>query len=408
LEISFNSVEEREGDAADVLREAVYDFDSGSSFILASGRETLIASGERRTFTAAPAAGLKAEVSALFAELDPREQALLVVGAIPYKQSEPARLFQPRRLARFYGDLNGSKPALKSRALTAAGQRRGWQVTAEPSRAEYAHIVARALALMECASPSLRKVVLARSLVLRAGHRIDARLTFERLRADRSVTSFCAPLNSEGTRTLVGATPELLLAKSGAAVSSRPLAGSARRSPEPGADRDAAERLSRSEKDMREHAYVRDSILDALAPYCRRLNASDRPFPVATASMWHLATEIAGELRDHQTSSLELALALHPTPAVCGMPGDIAEDVIGELEHVERGFYSGVVGWCDEKGDGQWLVAIRCAEIFGNVARLYAGAGIVAGSDPESEVAETAAKFHALLDALGIEEDERL
>jgi isochorismate synthase len=120
--------------------------------------------------------------------------------------------------------------------------------------------------------------------------------------------------------------------------------------------------------------------------------------------MWHLATPITGSLHDEAVSSVELAAALHPTPAVCGLPRDRARAVIGACESFDRGFYAGAVGWCDARGDGRWLLAIRCAEISGDQARLYAGCGIVAGSDPAAELRESSAKFRTVLGALGIDE----
>jgi len=123
--------------------------------------------------------------------------------------------------------------------------------------------------------------------------------------------------------------------------------------------------------------------------------------------MWHLGSTIEGVLRDPDVTALELALAIHPTPAVCGTPFDEALDVIGQLEPFDRDFYSGAVGWTDARGDGEWHVAIRCAEICGTSARLFAGAGIVDGSDPAAEAAETSGKFTALLRALGVDEQGR-
>jgi isochorismate synthase len=185
-------------------------------------------------------------------------------------------------------------------------------------------------------------------------------------------------------------------------VHSHPLAGSARRLPDAGEDREAADRLRTSDKNRREHAMVVEAIFDVLAPYCRDLSAPPAPELVSTSTLWHLATPIRGTLRDPSVSSLELACALHPTPAVCGLPRAAAAEAIRMIEPFDRGFYSGAVGWCDGNGDGEWHVTIRCAEIAGSTARLYAGAGIVAGSDPDEEVAETATKFMALLGALGV------
>jgi isochorismate synthase len=249
----------------------------------------------------------------------------------------------------------------------------------------------------------LRKVVLSRSLVIEQTQPIDVARLVRRLARDRSVWTFQTPLGpaEDGTpRVLVGATPELLVSRKGENVVSHPLAGSARRDADPEADRIAAERLQDSAKDRREHDTVVEAVLDTLAPYCRRLAVPDGTRLRATATMWHLGTRVVGTLNDRETPVAELLAALHPTPAVCGLPREQARDVIRQLEPFDRGFYAGAVGWTDSSGDGEWYVAIRCAEISGNSAPLFAGAGIVAGSDPDSEVEETAAKFAALLDAL--------
>lgn len=208
-------------------------------------------------------------------------------------------------------------------------------------------------------------------------------------------------------RALIGATPELLLEKTGGRIESHPLAGSARRMADPDLDRQARDGLAQSAKDQREHAIVVEYILDTLAPYCSALGCPQGTALTSTRSMWHLGTLITGELRDPDTPSVLLAAALHPTPAVCGLPCERAANLIGQLEPVERDFYAGAVGWSDlgRGGDGAWYVAIRCADICGPFARLYAGAGIVPGSDPRAEAAETGAKFGAMLQVLGLSSD---
>ncbi|GAB3461846.1 chorismate-binding protein [Actinophytocola sediminis] len=128
----------------------------------------------------------------------------------------------------------------------------------------------------------------------------------------------------------------------------------------------------------------------------------DRPELVSTSAVWHLSTRITGELIDREMTSLRLAGALHPTPAVCGSPFAAARDTIAELEPFDRGFYAGAVGWCDADGDGQWVVGIRCAELADRVMTLYAGAGIMPASRPDLELAETSAKFATLLRAMGM------
>jgi len=332
----------------------------------------------------------------------------LVVGALPYDRAAPAHLYQPAELSRSLGRACFAA-AFPPPALVGTGRPAPrWQVTPEPSLSAYRAAVARALDAIAASDGALRKVVLSRSLLLSADAAIDASGLLNALAADERVAAFCVPLaGTAGPRALIGATPELLVSKQGEGVISHPLAGSARRSPDAVADRLAAEALLGSEKDRREHGEVVTAILDQLAPLCAELNMPGGPQLTATASMWHLGTRIAGRLRDPSTSVADLAGLLHPTPAVCGTPREAAAKVIAELEGYERGFYAGAVGWVDAAGDGAFHVAIRCAEVAGRQARLYAGAGIVPGSDPVAEGEETSAKFAALLQALGIDEAGR-
>ncbi|SMO74024.1 isochorismate synthase [Paracoccus laeviglucosivorans] len=291
---------------------------------------------------------------------------------------------------------------------------RDWNLSAQPAAGDYAAAVDHALRIMqdEAGKPNaLEKIVLARSLLIEAGVEIPVPALMARLGADPAVTAFRVALPAQGNaarRTLCGATPELLLEKRGRAISSHPLAGSARRLADAALDRANAEALRHSEKDHREHAFVVEYIMDVLSPHCRRLAAPQGTTLTNTRSMWHLGTRIEGELTDPDTPSVVLAALLHPTPAVCGAPMRRAYDLIGALEAFPRDFYAGAVGWCDAKGDGAWQVAIRCAEISGSQARLYAGAGIVPGSDPMAEAAETGAKFGAFLTALGLPLDAGL
>ncbi|GAA3441680.1 isochorismate synthase [Planomonospora venezuelensis] len=277
--------------------------------------------------------------------------------------------------------------------------RGGWRVRPVPAPQDYAKAVRLALERMDAGL--LEKVVLARTLELTSDRPIDL-LDLIRPLVGRD-RSFAAPL--PGGRTLIGASPELLVSRRGRSVVSNPLAGSAARSTDPAEDRRRATALTSSAKDLYEHRLVVESVADALAPYCAELDVPAAPELTATGTMWHLSTHVTGVLRDPDTSVLTLAAALHPTPAVCGTPRAEARRVIGELEPFDRGFYTGMVGWADAAGDGEWAVTIRCAEVAERVLRLYAGAGIVTGSDPERELAETTAKFRTMLHALGVNTD---
>ncbi|MFT4014808.1 MAG: isochorismate synthase [Paracoccus sp. (in: a-proteobacteria)] len=326
----------------------------------------------------------------------------LIGGALPFDRAAPDCLWRAQAAA---------SPALAEAPLGLPLAR--WQLAAEPSAQSYANAVAQALAVMqaEAGQPGgLEKIVLARSLKIRAEAPIPVAALMARLGLDPAVTAFevALPPRAGQARTLCGATPELLLEKNGAVIASHPLAGSAPRDGDPDRDRAAAEALMRSDKDHREHAIVVESILDVLAPWCRELSVPAGTTLTSTRSMWHLGTRIEGRLKDPRLSSAVLAAALHPTPAVCGVPLARAGALIRALEPVDREFYAGAVGWCDAQGDGAWYVAIRCAEICGAEARLYAGAGIVPGSDPMAEAAETGAKFGAFLQALGLPPDAGL
>ncbi len=208
--------------------------------------------------------------------------------------------------------------------------------------------------------------------------------------------------NSPQVHALVGASPELLIAKKGNQLIAHPLAGSEPHTHIHAIDQESEARLLSSEKDLYEHALVIKAIKDALAPFCKTLNIPDKPSIVKTPTMIHLGTLIEGELKDELTTSLELALAMHPTPAVCGYPTAMAKDAISELENYDRNLFTGMVGWCDENGDGEWAVTIRCAEVCDTAITVYAGAGIVNGSCPDKETRETAAKFNTMLNAMGV------
>ncbi|MGH2726117.1 MAG: isochorismate synthase, partial [Actinomycetota bacterium] len=199
---------------------------------------------------------------------------------------------------------------------------------------------------------------------------------------------------------LVGASPELLVARSGPQVRASAVAGTLPRAG-PAADARAAARLLGSAKEQAEHAVVVDAVRAALKGICDPLHVAAEPSVLWMRTVLHLATDVRGVLRRPDLGALDLAARLHPTPAVCGAPTDVALGLIRELEPIDRALYAGMVGWTDARGDGQWAVALRCAEVQGRIALLFAGAGIVAASDPEAELVETDAKLSSMLDALG-------
>jgi isochorismate synthase len=270
------------------------------------------------------------------------------------------------------------------------------QLTEVPSGAAYQAAVAEAVRRIRAGE--LEKVVLARTVVVEAGRTLDPRLLAKRLRAvDPDAYTFAAPTNHG---VIVGASPELLVSRRGAEVRSNPLAGSAPRSGDPEEDRANADALAASPKDREEHAIVVDAVAETLGPLCDELTWDPEPVLRETPNVWHLSTRFRGKLREPAPTALDLVAELHPTPAVAGTPRGTALGLIGELEPFDRGRYAGPVGWVDANGDGEWAIALRCAELIGERAILSAGAGIVAGSVPERELDETERKFRAFLDSL--------
>ncbi|MBB6122101.1 isochorismate synthase [Nocardiopsis algeriensis] len=324
----------------------------------------------------------------------------VAVGAVPFDASRPAHLIVPE-------SVSTAPPARDGGTGPRWRPLRGeWTLTPVPAPEEHTAAVERTLKLM-ADDDELRKVVLARCLRLESTEDVDvAAVLSNLLRRDPGAHVFATPLPERGTgpRTLIGASPELLVSRRGDAVVSNPLAGSARRSADPTKDQRAAVGLLTSDKDRREHAVVVEAVADALTPYCRELSVPDGPELLRTATMWHLSTRVTGRLRDADTPAHVLAAALHPTPAVCGTPTGRAFDTIAGIEPFDRGFYTGTVGYTDARGDGVWVVTIRCADTSGRTLDLFAGGGIMPESDPAAELAETSAKLRTLLLALGVDQ----
>jgi menaquinone-specific isochorismate synthase len=251
----------------------------------------------------------------------------------------------------------------------------------------------------------LSKVVLARDQYATASDGIDVRVLLARLavRYPDCWTFSCAGL--------VGATPELYIRRVGADVRSLVLAGTTPRGGSAAEDDALGAALLASAKNIEEHRYAVADVRRALAPLCDRLDIDEQPWLLRLANLQHLATGVTGRLAgspqaaptaalSEHASALALAAALHPTAAVCGTPAGAAMELIRELEGMDRGRYAGPVGWVDARGNGEWGIALRCAELDGPRARLFAGCGIVADSDPVAELAETQVKFRPMQDAL--------
>jgi menaquinone-specific isochorismate synthase len=251
-----------------------------------------------------------------------------------------------------------------------------------------------ASAIGHIAAGQASKIVLARDLVGQIPADSDLRLPIARLTATYPETFTFA---LEG---LIGSSPETLVRVQGNTVNARVLAGTAARGEDAAADAIARATFATSAKDLAEHDFARASVIASLEPHASGLSTDPQPFPLALPNLWHLASDVTGTLTDG-SSALDLVAALHPTAAVAGTPTDVALQLIAQLEPFDRGRYAGPVGWVGADGDGEWAVALRCAQVDGTTVTAYAGAGIVAGSDPARELAETTLKFQPIADAFG-------
>ncbi|MFC4125057.1 isochorismate synthase [Nocardia rhizosphaerae] len=322
-----------------------------------------------------------------------------IVGALPFTPGAPTALWAPDSVTVTDAPYPPRLPTPVPRFEFDA---------ALPTPDEHLHRVAAAVEQLGDPGHPLRKVVLARAVRAVAARPVRARDILDLMvGSDPHSNGFLVDLSAAGGRYpgrhLVGSSPEILVRRTGGEVLSHPLAGSARRVlADPAADRLAADTLLTSAKDHAEHRYVVDQVSAVLSDRCADV---DTPAPelTSTPAMWHLGTPISATVPLAGPSALELAVALHPTPAICGTPTGTAARLIAELEG-ERGFYAGAVGWCDADGNGEWMVSIRCAELSadGTTLLAHAGGGIVAASDPAAELAETTGKFQRILGPLGI------
>ena len=281
-----------------------------------------------------------------------------------------------------------------------------WSATVGPGALDPAGYQAAVRTAVEAIrAGELEKVVLARDLVGTIPAGADLRRLVRSLAGDYPDTWTFA------VDGLIGASPETLVTASRGVVTARVLAGTIPRGTDAHGDTEASAALAHSQKDLDEHRYAVESVLTALRPHVRDLQADPEPFTLKLPNLWHLATDVAGDLADH-ASALDLVAALHPTAAVAGTPRDAAVELIRRLEPFDRGRYAGPVGWVDGEGNGEWAIALRCAQIGSGPVRSFAefsdtvpvvahaGAGIVAASDPETELLETRVKFRPIVDAL--------
>lgn len=326
----------------------------------------------------------------------------LIVGAIPFDTADRAALVEPNSVIRAEGPL---EPPAVYRGKEAAKQLRVESIEAVNTVEEHRATVAAAVATIM--QTRLDKVVLARAVDVLFEQAPDPLLIAARfldLSANRD--GFAVDLSSTGRdehtgAMFVGSSSEMLIRRDGRRVSAFPLAGSAPRTGDRVADQATAQALLDSAKDQQEHQYVVDHYRQTLSPLCSSLRIAETPEIHSTSEMMHLGTQISGILKDDDYSALDLALMLHPTPAIAGTPTTDAQGIIAEVEE-PREFYAGCVGWCDSSGDGEYMVSIRCCMVEERSARLWAGGGIVADSSPAAEAEETTAKMQTALRALNV------
>jgi menaquinone-specific isochorismate synthase len=288
---------------------------------------------------------------------------------------------------------DGAQPPLIDTAPDYAQQSFQWQ-QGTLTEQQWESRVAQAIAKID--KSEIEKVVLARDLIATTEAGIDVRPILNKL-SDNYPATWVFSVNG-----LIGATPELLLRLSRGMVTSRVLAGTIPKTGDDARDLALAGSLARSSKDLEEHEYAVRSVAEALEPFCSSTNVPDAPFVLHLANVMHLATDVTGALLEsaHHIDAFALLKSLHPSAAVCGTPRNIAFDVIDEIEGMNRGRYAGPVGWIDARGDGELGIALRSGQVTENEIRIFAGCGIVAGSDPVVELAESSAKFSAMKSAL--------
>jgi isochorismate synthase len=324
----------------------------------------------------------------------------LIVGAIPFDVNESAYLYIADQWQKQDKAFDERKKALDVVHLKNPVHSKKYL----PAESTYMEMVEKGVASIQ--SGSLDKIVLSRGLQVSFENKIDPTPILHRLYEGNSHGyTYAMQLNNQGY--LLGASPEMLVSKRDRFIYSNPLAGTRPRGKTSQEDKTMADILMASSKDQKEHKFVVDTIVDKISPICKDVEASKSPHLIKTSQLWHLSSLIKGELKDEGQTVFDAALAIHPTPAICGVPQDQAYAKIAELEGRNRELFTGIIGWCDEKGDGDWAILIRGAEIKDETIFIQAGAGIVHDSIPEEEMKETGAKFRTMLHGINLKEDTK-
>lgn len=367
-------------------------------FFFASPHNSMLGVGiEQQLDQAIPFSELAVRANQMLEQVKKSENDNPVLFAIvPFDEKTPTKFFIPEKLY--------VSSSARERKNDKVGANKA-TVISPPTGNDYKQGVSTLLNLFN--TTDLSKVVLSRSVRIATDQIIDQTALLRNLLAINSLGyTFAVDIGRE--TKLMGASPELLLAKKGGHVLSNPLAGSRPKSINESDNQISHTSLLDTQKDLNEHSFVVEEVEKVLSGYCRNLFTPMVPSVIETETMLHLSTRLEGQAIDPEINSLQIAAELHPTPAVCGFPRHSAYQAIKQIEKFERGYFSGMIGWCDARGNGEWVVTIRCAEVSQREMCIFAGAGIVHESSPQSELEETGAKMSTILKAAGIKIDELL
>ena len=337
------------------------------------------------------------EIPQIISDIKDKLQGKLVFGAIPFDINESGKLY-------ITDSWETNSVPFKERAnVDTAVTDNNYPIKKEyiPSCEHYMEMVEKGV---ECITKGkLSKLVLSRGVKFQFPQNIDVTPILQCLYS-HNPAGYTYFLKKESGKYVVGASPEMLVSKRGNYVYSNPLAGSRQRGKNQEEDLKFSKELNNSSKDLIEHNFVVEDIVRKLSHICKTVSFSEKPELLSTEQLWHLSTKIEGELINSNSTVFDAALSVHPTPAICGVPQSNAYEKIRELEGSSRGIFTGIIGWCDENGDGDWAIAIRGAEIDKDSIFIRAGAGIVQKSVAQEELEETEIKFRTMLRGLNLGE----
>lgn len=319
----------------------------------------------------------------------------MIIGAIPFDLEQSGCLYVADKCDKL-------KSPFKERKICCSDKMQNNSIVNMryiPSPEKYVEMVDEAV--NDIKRGTLDKIVLSRGVELTYKKKVDVLEIIKKLYTDNDA-GYTYATNLYGNYFLVGASPEMLVSKRQNHIYSNPLAGTRPRGLNEQEDNLISQELISSVKDLKEHKFVVKNIVDKISKMCDDVTYHKTPVLIKTKQLWHLSTLIEGTLKDSSQTVLESAIAIHPTPAICGVPQSTVHKRILQLEGYNREFFTGLIGWCDENGDGDWAIIIRGAQISSNNVKINAGAGIVQDSEAIRELEETNSKFRTMLNGLSI------